>query len=73
LKDLALHGINRSFLYVGAWKSLFAWHKEDYDLYSINYMHFGRPKYWYGINLNDSEKFEAVAHSYFGDNLRECP
>lgn len=42
LGNLALRGINRSFCYFGAWKTIFAWHVEDYDLYSINYMHFGK-------------------------------
>jgi jumonji domain-containing protein 2 len=37
---------------------MFGWHKEDMDLQSINYLHYGRPKFWYGVDLDDNEKFE---------------
>lgn len=37
-------GINTPYLYVGSWKSMFGWHKEDLDLNAINYLHDGMPK-----------------------------
>ena len=38
-------GINTPYLYVGSWKSMFGWHKEDLDLNAINFLHHGKPKY----------------------------
>ena len=40
-KNITLSGVNSSYLYFGMWRSLFAWHTEDCDLYSVNYLHYG--------------------------------
>lgn len=58
-----LPGVNTAYLYLGMWKSTFAWHLEDMDLYSINYIHFGAPKQWYSISRDDKAKFEQVMKS----------
>lgn len=48
LKD-PLPGINTPYCYIGSWKTLFCWHTEDMELSAINFLHFGKPKFWYGV------------------------
>jgi jumonji domain-containing protein 2 len=66
-------GVNTPYVYIGSWKTMFGWHKEDMDLFSINYLHYGKPKFWYGIEIDDNEKFENFLKSKFPDYFRECP
>lgn len=35
-------GVASSMLYFGSWRAMFAFHTEDLDLYSINYLHTGK-------------------------------
>ncbi|KAI9831229.1 MAG: hypothetical protein M1819_005157 [Sarea resinae] len=60
-------GVNTTYLYLGMWKASFAWHLEDVDLYSINYIHFGAPKQWYSISQADARRFEAAMKSKIPD------
>lgn len=66
-------GVNTPYLYFGTWRATFAWHVEDMDLYSINYIHFGAPKYWYTIPQKYKQKFEQVMATLFPGESRECP
>jgi hypothetical protein len=51
---------------------MFGWHKEDLDLYSINYLHHGKPKFWYSVDLNDNQKFEDFMQGNFPEHFKRC-
>ena len=65
-------GVNTAYLYLGMWKASFAWHLEDVDLYSINYIHFGAPKQWYSISQEDARRFEAAMRSVWPNDAKNC-
>ncbi|KIW68430.1 hypothetical protein PV04_04377 [Phialophora macrospora] len=65
-------GVNTAYLYLGMWRATFAWHLEDVDLYSINYIHFGAPKQWYSISQKDAPKFEAAMKSIWSSDAKAC-
>ena len=71
--DVTLPGVNAPYLYFGMWRALFAWHTEDMDLYSVNYLHCGAPKVWYVIPPDQRKRFELVAQSLCPELHRECP
>lgn len=72
LMDVKLPGVNDAYLYAGLWKATFAWHLEDQDLYSINYLHFGAPKQWYSIPQSESEKFFQIMKDVFPEEYKNC-
>ncbi|KAK3683433.1 hypothetical protein B0T22DRAFT_384051 [Podospora appendiculata] len=65
-------GVNTAYLYLGMWKATFAWHLEDVDLYSINYLHFGAPKQWYSISQADARRFEAAMKNIWPTEAKAC-
>uniref|UniRef100_A0A4W4F2A6 [histone H3]-trimethyl-L-lysine(4) demethylase n=1 Tax=Electrophorus electricus TaxID=8005 RepID=A0A4W4F2A6_ELEEL len=53
-------GMKLPWLYVGMCFSSFCWHIEDHWSYSVNYLHWGEPKTWYGAPGYAAEQLEAV-------------
>lgn len=69
---MAINGVTTSYLYFGMWKTSFAWHTEDMDLYSINYLHTGAPKTWYSIPTKHAREFEELSKRLLPSSYRIC-
>ncbi|MBA0632803.1 hypothetical protein Godav_001481 [Gossypium davidsonii] len=68
-----ISGVLVPWLYVGMCFSSFCWHVEDHHLYSLNYMHLGAPKIWYGVPGKDASKLEKAMRKHLPDLFDEQP
>ncbi|KAL6631367.1 hypothetical protein ACP70R_028217 [Stipagrostis hirtigluma subsp. patula] len=68
-----ISGVLVPWLYVGMCFSSFCWHVEDHHLYSLNYMHWGAPKMWYGVPGKDAENLESAMRKHLPDLFEEQP
>ena len=48
-------------------------HVEDHHLYSLNYMHWGAPKMWYGVPGKDAMNLEVAMKKHLPDLFEEQP
>ncbi|XP_047341100.1 lysine-specific demethylase 5B [Impatiens glandulifera] len=60
-------GVMVPWLYIGMLFSSFCWHFEDHCLYSMNYLHWGEPKYWYSVPGCKASDFEKVMRNSLPD------
>ncbi|CAN8254895.1 unnamed protein product [Cochlearia groenlandica] len=62
-------GVTSPMVYIAMIFSWFAWHVEDHDLHSLNYLHVGAGKTWYGVPKDAAVAFEDVVrvHGYGGE------
>ncbi|ETV90987.1 hypothetical protein H310_14324 [Aphanomyces invadans] len=67
-----LPGITQAMLYFGMWSAMFALHTEDMELYSINYLHTGKPKVWYTVPPHHAARVERVCQTMFPHDYVAC-
>jgi jumonji domain-containing protein 2 len=51
---------------------MFGWHVEDLNMASINFNHYGAPKFWYHISRQDFRKFESLVKDLFPEEFIKC-
>lgn len=68
-----INGVNVPWLYCGMLFATFCWHTEDNYLYSVNYMHHGAKKRWYGVPAHHAHNFEKVLKKSIPLRLHEDP
>ncbi|GAB2287452.1 hypothetical protein Dimus_021830 [Dionaea muscipula] len=68
-----ISGVQVPWLYIGMCFSSFCWHVEDHHLYSLNYMHFGAPKLWYGVPGKEAANLEQTMRKHLPDLFEEQP
>uniref|UniRef100_A0A8D8Y443 [histone H3]-trimethyl-L-lysine(4) demethylase n=1 Tax=Cacopsylla melanoneura TaxID=428564 RepID=A0A8D8Y443_9HEMI len=68
-----ISGMKVPWMYVGMCFSTFCWHNEDHWSYSINYLHWGEAKTWYGVPGSSAEHFEEVMYSAVPELFQSQP
>ncbi|XP_047341859.1 lysine-specific demethylase JMJ18-like [Impatiens glandulifera] len=68
-----ISGVLVPWLYVGMCFSSFCWHVEDHHLYSLNYLHWGDPKVWYGVSGSNASALEKAMRKHLPDLFEEQP
>eukprot|EP00210_Caulerpa_lentillifera_P004316 g4119.t1 len=67
-------GVLVPWLYIGMKFSAFCWHVEDHLFYSINYLHKGAIKKWYGVSSKQALQFEdLLRNKLLKDQFSEQP
>ena len=69
---VAIPGLNRSMLYFGRWRSVFAMHTEDCELQGASYLHRGQPKRWYLVPPAYAKRVRALVAAIFPEQAQSC-
>ncbi|GMR36550.1 hypothetical protein PMAYCL1PPCAC_06745 [Pristionchus mayeri] len=72
IKHTRMPGVTTTYLYFGMWRTMFPWHAEDVDLYSINYLHHGASKNWWAVPPEAADLFERMMHQLFREDAEMC-
>lgn len=67
-----MQGVKSSFVYFGSFPSLFPWHCEDFNFFSVSYLHFGESKHWYMVSSSEKKKFDKLLKDLFIDEHTDC-
>ncbi|XVF75567.1 hypothetical protein PTKIN_Ptkin13bG0197200 [Pterospermum kingtungense] len=63
-------GVTSPMVYIGMLFSWFAWHVEDHELHSMNFLHTGSSKTWYAVPGDYAFAFEEVIRTEaYGGNM----
>ncbi|XP_039135579.1 LOW QUALITY PROTEIN: lysine-specific demethylase SE14-like [Dioscorea cayenensis subsp. rotundata] len=63
-------GVTSPMVYIGMLFSWFAWHVEDHELHSLNFLHMGAPKTWYAVPGEYAASLEEVVRvKGYGGNV----
>ncbi|XP_043699581.1 lysine-specific demethylase SE14 isoform X1 [Telopea speciosissima] len=63
-------GVTSPMVYIGMLFSWFAWHVEDHELHSMNFLHTGSQKTWYAVPGEYAFAFEEVVRGQgYGGNI----
>uniref|UniRef100_A0A1I8HHV5 [histone H3]-trimethyl-L-lysine(4) demethylase n=1 Tax=Macrostomum lignano TaxID=282301 RepID=A0A1I8HHV5_9PLAT len=68
-----INGMVIPWCYVGMLFSAFCWHIEDHWSYSINYLHWGDPKTWYGVPSASAPALETAMREEAGELFERSP
>ncbi|KAG0497186.1 hypothetical protein HPP92_001877 [Vanilla planifolia] len=72
-EDGDISGVLVPWLYIAMCFSSFCWHVEDHHLYSLNYLHWGDPKIWYGVPGSAAVKLEDAMRKHLPELFEEQP
>ncbi|VDM04757.1 unnamed protein product [Schistocephalus solidus] len=68
-----ISGMKVPWCYVGMVFSCFCWHTEDHWSFSINYLHRGEPKTWYGVPSASADAFEVAIRQEVPELFEHSP